>query len=595
VGATTAAEGDATSGGQISFEVLRSGQTDKFGSTVVFTLVSPDGSFGADDLALVTVGGTPLTPDPATGRYTLTFAPGEASQIVNVIARGDTVPEGNATFRLTVTGGGGFELPLPVPVTGTFTNDDVFPEVSLAAGGTVATPEGDATGGTISVTIQRTGDLSYATGVTFRLASTGGTTDDDIAIVANGGTSIGSGFGDFAITFAPGEATRTINIIATGDTLAETDESFVLSLLGATEGTLSTTGALSVTGTFANDDAPASPNDPVSGSVTITGPAVEGGTLTAVPALADADGLGAFDYQWFRDGEAILDATDSTFTLGSADVDTEITVRVSFTDGGGTAEAVTSGGRTVTLDGRTGGAGDDTLIGNDLRNPISGAGGNDSLVGLGANDSLFGGTGRDTLVGGAGADLMAGGAGDDLYVLNGADTLVEAAGGGRDTVRSSVGLTLGANLEVLLLTGAGNIGGTGNGLANSITGNGGRNVLNGGLGLDVLTGGAGRDAFVFSTAISAGNIDRITDFRAVDDTIRIDNAVFTGLAAGTLTAAAFRSNTTGTAGDLSDRIIYERDTGRIFFDADGTGGGPRKQFALVDANLTLTAGDFFVI
>jgi Ca2+-binding RTX toxin-like protein len=362
--------------------------------------------------------------------------------------------------------------------------------------------------------------------------------------------------------------------------------------------------------------------------------------------------------------------------LTAADVGAQVTVRVGFTDGGGSAEAATSAPTPiVTRDGRTGGPGNDTLTGNDLRNPITGNDGNDSLVGLGADDSLFGGAGNDTLAGGAGADLMDGGAGDDLYVLDGADTLTEAAGGGtdtvqagvtftlganfenlvltggganagtgnaganritgngaantlnggggadvlvglggndtyvtdggdtitegatggRDTVRSSVSLTLGANLENLVLTGSGNLNGTGNGLANAITGNGGRNVLNGGLGADVLIGGAGRDAFVFNTAISAGNIDRIDDFRAVDDIIHIDNAVFRGLANGVLAGAAFRANTSGNAGDASDRIIHDRDSGRLFFDADGSGSGAKRQFAVVDPNLVLTAADFLVI
>ena len=158
-----------------------------------------------------------------------------------------------------------------------------------------------------------------------------------------------------------------------------------------------------------------------------------------------------------------------------------------------------------------------------------------------------------------------------------------------------VSYTLAANLENLVLTGAGAINGTGNSLANRITGNAGNNVLNGGTGADTLTGSGGADAFVFNTTPGAGNVDRITDFNVVDDIIRLENAIFTGLANGVLTAAAFVANATGLAGDASDRIIYETGTGNLFFDADGTGVGARVQFAVLNPGLSLTNTDFLVI
>ncbi|NCM98108.1 MAG: calcium-binding protein, partial [Rhodobacterales bacterium] len=136
---------------------------------------------------------------------------------------------------------------------------------------------------------------------------------------------------------------------------------------------------------------------------------------------------------------------------------------------------------------------------------------------------------------------------------------------------------------------------TGNALANSLSAGLGNDALNGGAGNDLLTGGIGSDAFVFNTALSAGNIDRITDFSVVDDTIRLENAIFTGLANGVLTAAAFVANATGLAGDASDRIIFETDTGNLFFDADGTGAAARVQFAHLNAGLALTNADFLVI
>ncbi|KPH02758.1 hypothetical protein AEQ67_00010, partial [Pseudomonas sp. RIT-PI-q] len=87
-----------------------------------------------------------------------------------------------------------------------------------------------------------------------------------------------------------------------------------------------------------------------------------------------------------------------------------------------------------------------------------------------------------------------------------ADVVVEVAGGGTDTVQTSLAsYTLGGNVENLTYTGAGNFTGTGNALANIITGGVGNDVLNGGdgndtlnggLGADVMNGGAGNDTFV---------------------------------------------------------------------------------------------------
>jgi Cadherin-like len=84
-------------------------------------------------------------------------------------------------------------------------------------------------------------------------------------------------------------------------------------------------------------------NDAPVGVPTISGTVTEDQTLTAnTGGITDADGLGAFSYQWLRNGVAIGGATIGTYTLGGADVGTQISVQVSYTDGHGTAETVTS-------------------------------------------------------------------------------------------------------------------------------------------------------------------------------------------------------------------------------------------------------------
>jgi hypothetical protein len=84
-------------------------------------------------------------------------------------------------------------------------------------------------------------------------------------------------------------------------------------------------------------------NDAPIGSPTISGTAREGETLTvSTDVVNDADGLGSFSYQWFRSGFEISGATSSSYTLTTDDVGENISVRVSFTDQGGTLETVSS-------------------------------------------------------------------------------------------------------------------------------------------------------------------------------------------------------------------------------------------------------------
>ena len=92
-----------------------------------------------------------------------------------------------------------------------------------------------------------------------------------------------------------------------------------------------------------------STNSTPTGSVTITGTAIEDEVFTASNTLADADGLGAVSYQWKRDAVAISGATNSTYTLVQADVGAAITVTASYTDGGGMNESVTSAPTTAVV------------------------------------------------------------------------------------------------------------------------------------------------------------------------------------------------------------------------------------------------------
>ena len=85
----------------------------------------------------------------------------------------------------------------------------------------------------------------------------------------------------------------------------------------------------------------------------------------------------------------------------------------------------------------------------------------------------------------------------------------------------------------------------------------------------------------------------ILDFSVANDTILLDNSVFRGLPNGPLGADAFVTGPEATA--ASHRIIYNRSTGALSFDADGSGAGDAIQFGSLSIGLLLTWQDFTVV
>lgn len=262
-----------------------------------------------------------------------------------------------------------------------------------------------------------------------------------------------------------------------------------------------------------------------------------------------------------------------------------------------------------------------TLTGNETDNQLSGLNGNDNLYGRGGGDTLLGGSGADMLDGGTGADSMAGGSENDTYIVDNAnDKVVELSGAGTDTLKASVTIgNLAANVENLTLTGSSALNAGGNTLANTLTGNGaanillggggndrllgngGNDILDGGTGKDTMTGGAGADKFDFSSPLNANtNVDTVLDFKAVDDTFRLDNDVFKAFTSENVTISSgnFWSGETAVKGhDADDRFIYNTATGALYYDADGSGGGAAIKFAVLglDTHPEITYKDFFII
>jgi Ca2+-binding RTX toxin-like protein len=126
-----------------------------------------------------------------------------------------------------------------------------------------------------------------------------------------------------------------------------------------------------------------------------------------------------------------------------------------------------------------GGAGDDTILGEEGDDVAYGGSGHDSISGEAGNDRLYGDSGNDRISGLEGQDVLSGGTGNDTLF------------GGDDH-------------DVLM-------------------GDEGNDKLDGGDGADVLMGGAGADTFEFSytSAPLTGYADIIVDFETGVDVIEI--------------------------------------------------------------------------
>jgi Ca2+-binding RTX toxin-like protein len=170
---------------------------------------------------------------------------------------------------------------------------------------------------------------------------------------------------------------------------------------------------------------------------------------------------------------------------------------------------------------------------------FAGLGGDDAITGNLRANLISGGSGSDRAAGARGNDSLTGGAGDD-----------------------------------------------------ALFGGAGDDRLSGGRGMDKLTGGDGADLFIFR-ALPGTGADRITDFNAAD-TIVLDHRVFAHLAKGPLDPAQFKLLNSGPA-DADDRILYDRTTGTLWYDANGSRPGGRMVIAELDGTPALTAADFLII
>ena len=91
------------------------------------------------------------------------------------------------------------------------------------------------------------------------------------------------------------------------------------------------------------------------------------------------------------------------------------------------------------------------------------------------------------------------------------------------------------------------------------------------------------------------NVDRLTDFDVVDDTIALHHTACPALTVTTANVLAPPQFHVGaSATTTSQRIVYNRATGALFYDADGTGSLPAVRFAIVPKGLAVTYRNFLI-
>jgi Ca2+-binding RTX toxin-like protein len=200
----------------------------------------------------------------------------------------------------------------------------------------------------------------------------------------------------------------------------------------------------------------------------------------------------------------------------------------------------------------------------------------DSLLGSTSSDYLVGYDGADTIDGGAGgADTIAGGTGLDTVSYASATQLARVFLDGSEANTNAAKGDVFKSVENIL----------GSKFNDVLQGDARDNVIGGGAGFDHLRGGGGADTFQFDTKLNAkANVDSLKDFQHNIDDIALDRGIFEGLTfskAGVLATKNFYVG--NSAHDADDRIIYNDQTGRLFYDADGnTAGGDKPVlFAII--------------
>src|SRR5919109_5093692 len=229
---------------------------------------------------------------------------------------------------------------------------------------------------------------------------------------------------------------------------------------------------------------------------------------------------------------------------------------------------------------------------------INGTSGNDTLTATAGDDTLNGFEGNDLFLAGStgGTDVINGGAGRDSIEFKTRATSAIVVDFVSGTITGGSPGTISFTSIERIVTGDFNDQLTGNGAGQTLTGQGGSDTIWGAGGVDTLWGGTGVDHFIFRETGTA-NADFVSDFASGVDKIVLDASVMSALgASGNFAAgdARFAANSSGTAQDANDRVVFNTTTKQLFYDADGNGSGAAVLIATLQSGATLAATDIVV-
>ena len=174
----------------------------------------------------------------------LSFAAGQTEKTVDVTVNGDTTDEPNETVILRLSSPSNAALSggsTTLDGTGTITDDDAAPTVSVADA--PAVNEGDAPDTTVNMSFTVTLSAASANAVTVPYTLTG---------TATGGSDYETP-SSTSLSIAAGATSGTIVIKVKGDALDEPNETIIVTLGAPTNATVSTTAGAG-TGTITDDD-----------------------------------------------------------------------------------------------------------------------------------------------------------------------------------------------------------------------------------------------------------------------------------------------------------------------------------------------------
>ncbi|MFL9451249.1 Calx-beta domain-containing protein [Tolypothrix bouteillei VB521301_2] len=440
----------------------------------------------------------------------LTFAPGETTKTISVVTKDDNIFEADETFNIELFTPSNATLAKDKGLV-VIISDDPKPTVSISDDVTVTE------GGTATFTLTVSNPSSQPIIVNYT------TSDGTATVVDNDYNAVKMG----TITFAPGEMSKTIDIVTKSDKQFETDEKFNVnfSLAPESNATLSKNQAIV---TVTNDDPQPTisiqntllkEGDTANFSVTLSNPSYEVievsyNTADGSATIADGDYIAGTN-------KLIFNPTETNKTISIA---TNIDAKIEDVE---TFSVILSEAKNATISINKG-------IGViNIPTILNGTSGPDLLVGTQNSDRIYGLEDNDTIIGGLGFDEIDAGDGDDTVFGDTVNSVSNSTSINSDVIK-------GGNGNDRIFGGDGDDWVYGEAGDDLLWGNDGQDLLWGGAGNDYLTGGQGNDRFVLA---SGEGTDTINDFHVGEDVIYLVN----GLKLSDLSRTTF----------LGSTLIYE--------------------------------------